>query len=544
LESKSIVFIIAILLGFSTLYAQPWLPGVVPTQLDYRWRNDDGSETSATWKAATSSSATVTNCSNVRLRFSLHEMDSRTNGWTNYTLTLQYSLNQSSWTTITNSSDNHFQLSLSDNFNDGDICTEQITDATIGGGRMTESATQFNFGFEDTEENEFEYCFKATAQAVNGTYYFRMGGGIDYFQNAIMTLDFPDVSFTGGSDYTPFEFSKSGDDEAIGRFKLTSSSAGPLLEGTSIRLNGSRSGISNLKLWAFDGESFDQPSATQLGTTVENDPGDGNSATWSGFSQPIGTSTFYLTANIAPNATGSIQGVIADNASLSLLGSNQVTTISNAPLSNMDNSLPVELFLFSAKLNNGHILVNWTTESEMDNLGYILERCNRTIHESSLRWQSIASYKSFNSLKGQGNTSSSTDYEYLDLTAQPGTTYHYRLSDVDMNGRVTFLETLLIVFESEIPDETLLGLAFPNPFNQQTQIAYQLAEETSVFLSVYDIQGRLVAHLIKGTRQLPGGYNIHWLGKDDFGRNAASGTYLLRLIAGDVVQLQKVLLMR
>lgn len=544
MKLRSILFIFALLSSFSTLYPQFFGPPVVPTQLDYRWRNDDGSETSATWKAATSSAATVTNCNNVRLRFSLHEMDFRINTPTSYTLTLQYSRNQSTWTTITNSSDNHFQLSLSDNFNDGDICTEQITGVSVGLGRMTESATQFYYWFDDGEENEFEYCFKATKHAVNGTYYFRMGGITDYYQNAIMTLDFPDVTFTNGSDYTPLEFEKSGEDEAIGQFKLTPTAAGPELTGVSIQLNGSRSGISNLKLWAQEGESFDEPSAIQLGTTVANDPGDGNSATWSGFSQSIGTFNFYLTAVIAPNATGSIQGVIVENADVALLGGNHVTTITNAPLASADNSLPVELFLFSAEHCNGEVLIKWTSESETDNLGFILERSVGTLQESPTQWLTIASYKTNNSLMGQGSTSACTEYNFFDCRAQPSSTYCYRLSDVDIYGRVKILDLLEITFGPEIPEETQLGPAFPNPFNQQTNIVFKLAEETSVVLSVYDIQARLVANLINGTHKRPGSYNIHWAGNDDFGRQAASGTYILHMHAGNVIQSQKVLLLR
>ncbi|NQT26205.1 T9SS type A sorting domain-containing protein, partial [candidate division KSB1 bacterium] len=159
-------------------------------------------------------------------------------------------------------------------------------------------------------------------------------------------------------------------------------------------------------------------------------------------------------------------------------------------------------------------------------------------------WQTIASYQTHPDLAGQGNTSSQTEYEYVDVTAQSGTTYQYRLSDVDTDGSITVLDIIEITMEIQKPEETQLEPPFPNPFNPQTKIAYKLAEQSSVTLNVYDINGRLVSTLLRNVQQSAGSYSIHWLGKDDMGRQAATGTYILRLIAGDIIKSQKVLLMR
>ncbi|NQT26198.1 T9SS type A sorting domain-containing protein [candidate division KSB1 bacterium] len=123
-------------------------------------------------------------------------------------------------------------------------------------------------------------------------------------------------------------------------------------------------------------------------------------------------------------------------------------------------------------------------------------------------------------------------------------TYQYRLSDVDTQGNVTILDALEITMEIQNPEETQLEPPFPNPFNPQTKIVYKLAQQSSVTLNVYDVNGRLVSRMLQNVQQSAGSYSIHWLGKDDAGRQAASGTYILRLIAGDVVKSQKVLLMR
>ena len=160
-------------------------------------------------------------------------------------------------------------------------------------------------------------------------------------------------------------------------------------------------------------------------------------------------------------------------------------------------------------------------------------------------WQLIASHQTHPGLKGHGNTSSRRDYEFLDVSVESVATYRYQLSDVDTKGNITILDVLGITLEeADIPEKTELQAASPNPFNPQTKISYQLAVEASVVLSVYDVQGRIVSLLIDGTPQSPGSYSIHWNGKDDSGSLAASGTYILRLIAGETEQSQKVLLMR
>ncbi|NQT26709.1 T9SS type A sorting domain-containing protein [candidate division KSB1 bacterium] len=199
-------------------------------------------------------------------------------------------------------------------------------------------------------------------------------------------------------------------------------------------------------------------------------------------------------------------------------------------------SLPVELTSFSARCVRSSIVIEWITESEVDNLGFILER------KSDDDWQEIASYQTYDALLGQGNTSSRTEYEFKDESVLPGETYSYRLSDVDIKGNVNIYDVISILVDP-LPEETLLESAFPNPFNPKTKISYHLAESGRVQIVVYDMLGRKVNTLLN-EEQTAGSYKIYWHGKDDFGKQTSSGTYILRMIAGDVVKSQKVLLMR
>ena len=70
-----------------------------------------------------------------------------------------------------------------------------------------------------------------------------------------------------------------------------------------------------------------------------------------------------------------------------------------------------------------------------------------------------------------------------------------------------------------------------NPTRDFAQIRFQLAQESKVVLSVYDVSGRFVSNLFDSKNQSlkPGIYNITWNGKDDSGRKVASGIYFYRL---------------
>ena len=71
--------------------------------------------------------------------------------------------------------------------------------------------------------------------------------------------------------------------------------------------------------------------------------------------------------------------------------------------------------------------------------------------------------------------------------------------------------------------------AYPNPFNPQTTIAFDLPRAQPVSLRIYDAAGRLVRTLLHGEPGRAGRNEVKWNGTDDRGRQAASGVYLYRL---------------
>jgi len=89
-----------------------------------------------------------------------------------------------------------------------------------------------------------------------------------------------------------------------------------------------------------------------------------------------------------------------------------------------------------------------------------------------------------------------------------------------------------------------LHQASPNPFNPRTCITFELPRREAVTLRVFDLTGRMVKTLIDIEIFAQGRQEVIWLGRDDGGRQCASGTYFYRLEVGNYVQTKKMVLIK
>jgi len=202
-----------------------------------------------------------------------------------------------------------------------------------------------------------------------------------------------------------------------------------------------------------------------------------------------------------------------------------------------DVALPVELASFCACQEGRSVVLEWITESEVENLGFIIERkTDNTV------WQQIASYQTHTALEGQGNTSTRTEYIFTDSDVELGNSYYYRLSDVSVQGEITTYPPVFIQLIKP-PKETLLEKAYPNPFNPQTNITYHLAEATQVKITVFDMLGRKVKELYNGSKPA-GSYHIYWNGTNEDGMKASNGVFIIRMLTGNIRQIQKVMFIK
>ncbi|MEN8008483.1 MAG: T9SS type A sorting domain-containing protein [Candidatus Krumholzibacteriota bacterium] len=88
-----------------------------------------------------------------------------------------------------------------------------------------------------------------------------------------------------------------------------------------------------------------------------------------------------------------------------------------------------------------------------------------------------------------------------------------------------------------------LAEAYPNPFNPSTTIRFSITGELPVRLEIYGMDGRRVAVLIDETLAA-GPHETVWSGSDDSGRQAASGVYFAKLLAGPHSRVRKMTLMK
>ena len=97
-----------------------------------------------------------------------------------------------------------------------------------------------------------------------------------------------------------------------------------------------------------------------------------------------------------------------------------------------------------------------------------------------------------------------------------------------------------------IPEEDALLPNYPNPFNPETWIPYQLAKDAEVTVTIYDVRGVVVRQLVLGHKPT-GVYHsrtraAHWDGRNTFGEKVASGVYFYIFTAGDFTATRKMLI--
>lgn len=96
---------------------------------------------------------------------------------------------------------------------------------------------------------------------------------------------------------------------------------------------------------------------------------------------------------------------------------------------------------------------------------------------------------------------------------------------------------------NELPQAFALEQNYPNPFNPSTKIRFSVPKANNVTLKVYDIKGELVSELVNEFKNV-GTYEATWNGRNQFGSQVASGTYVYTLQAGDLVESKKMILLK
>ena len=141
------------------------------------------------------------------------------------------------------------------------------------------------------------------------------------------------------------------------------------------------------------------------------------------------------------------------------------------------------------------------------------------------------------------------DTTYIDTELQSYYCYEYYVTSVYEQGYSDSSNHIIIYTDSVSveDDEIILGefnfLNYPNPFNPETKIAYQLPIASNVEIHIYNIKGERVKTLVDECKSA-GYHNVIWNGKDDSGKEVSSGIYFYKMITDEHTSSKKMLLLR
>jgi subtilisin family serine protease len=181
--------------------------------------------------------------------------------------------------------------------------------------------------------------------------------------------------------------------------------------------------------------------------------------------------------------------------------------------------------IFSRKF----ILLNWIMKFESDNLGFDVEKSTDN-----------RNYIKIAHITGYGTTSSEKNYYFYDNQTNTGV-YYYRLKKIDYGGFFEYSDPIKVTVGA--PESFSISQNYPNPFNTITTIEYQIPEESSVEIKIYDVLGKEIKTLINEKKQV-GFYEVAWDGKNENRISVSSGTYFLRFKAGKFSELKKITILK
>lgn len=213
------------------------------------------------------------------------------------------------------------------------------------------------------------------------------------------------------------------------------------------------------------------------------------------------------------NNTWSYSGGVV-NTEQNYVEQSGISSFSYWTLGDVNNPIPVELTSFSASVEKGLVLLNWTTATENQNRGWDVEKA------IGKDWTKIGF------VEGAGTTTEPLTYSFTDGITSAGKV-EYRLKQIDFDGTYSYSSAVSVEIDAT-PEEFSLQQNYPNPFNPETTIKFELPYTSFVNLSIYNLIGEKVATLVN--EQLEQG--VHFINFK--GNNLASGLYVYRLSAGEV----------
>lgn len=210
------------------------------------------------------------------------------------------------------------------------------------------------------------------------------------------------------------------------------------------------------------------------------------------------------------------------------------------PIRIIENTVPVELISFNIELVDSKVLLTWSTASEKNNRGFVLERKVLSPQSSISKME----FEKIGFVEGKGTSTTIQYYTFADVNVSNGK-YLYRLKQIDFDGSFSYSKEIEVDVNTA-PTEFKLYQNYPNPFNPGTRIRFTIplsfGEGLGVRLLVYDVLGNEVAALVNEYKSA-GTYEVEFNPASSI-NHSASGVYYYQLKAGNYTETKKMILLR
>lgn len=204
----------------------------------------------------------------------------------------------------------------------------------------------------------------------------------------------------------------------------------------------------------------------------------------------------------------------------------------------VEDTLPVELSSFTATLNAQYFVnLTWISQTETGLLGYRVYRSETLNQGSAISLTPV--------LIPATNTSTTQIYNFLDTEVEGGNVYYYWLESVDM-AQTTFYGPVSVTVDSPtppvLPEYTMMGNAYPNPFNisSSTTIDVIVKAGEAGKVNIYNVLGQNVRSFIVREGLNP----LIWDGRDNRGNHCSSGVYFYKLQTPSMNQTKKLVIIK
>ena len=239
----------------------------------------------------------------------------------------------------------------------------------------------------------------------------------------------------------------------------------------------------------------------------------------------------------ATEGSGAFEG-IDDYKSVSTVSDTRTITVSQNHFTEISGSdpnspLPIQLATINLTPLTDKIHVQWQTQTEFENYGFEI---NRKWDVESVDNPTDTAWVNVGFINGNGTSTEPHDYEFEDNTVTYAGKYLYSIRQIDYDGADFVYGPYEVIYQA--PDKIELQNAYPNPFNPETIIPYEISKTANVRIEVFNTIGQKVSTLVD-KEHVAGTYKVVFNAT-----RLSSGMYFIRMYSDGKIYMKKVMLVK